>query len=151
MPCREVVCTIFMMVFGMTRPRGELTTYCARGGHATDWANPTLIELLYRVINCCSLDNIWITPIVINTAINYLYCGFWMAANDQWFLTTTPLKNKVTTCILLIIHSIKQWSPSLIHSSENEGDSFLSSFFTFWEIISCPYPLVMSWHHWLLL
>ena len=28
--------TIFMMVFGMTRPRGELTTYRARGGHATD-------------------------------------------------------------------------------------------------------------------
>ena len=26
----------FMMVFGMTRPRGELTTYRARGGHATD-------------------------------------------------------------------------------------------------------------------
>ena len=24
----------------MTRPRGELTTYRARGGHATDWANP---------------------------------------------------------------------------------------------------------------
>ena len=41
MPCREAVCTIFMMVFGMTRPRGELTTYRARGGHATDWANPT--------------------------------------------------------------------------------------------------------------
>ena len=32
---------IFMMVFGMTRLRGELTTYRARGGHATDWANPT--------------------------------------------------------------------------------------------------------------
>ena len=31
----------FMMVFGMTRPRGELTSYRARGGHATDWANPT--------------------------------------------------------------------------------------------------------------
>ena len=30
-----------MMVFGMTRPRGELTTYRARGGHAIDWANPT--------------------------------------------------------------------------------------------------------------
>ena len=26
----------FMMVFGMTRPKGELTTYRARGGHATD-------------------------------------------------------------------------------------------------------------------
>ena len=34
--CREAVCIIFMMVFGMTRPRGKLTTYCARGGHATD-------------------------------------------------------------------------------------------------------------------
>ena len=41
MPCSEAVCTIFMMVFGMTRPRGELTTFRARGGHATDWANPT--------------------------------------------------------------------------------------------------------------
>ena len=29
----------FMMVFGMNRPRGELTTYRVRGGHATDWAN----------------------------------------------------------------------------------------------------------------
>ena len=35
-PCREAVCTIFMMVFGMTGPRGELTTYRARGGHTTD-------------------------------------------------------------------------------------------------------------------
>ena len=34
--CREAVCTIFMMVFGMTRARGELTTYRARGGHATN-------------------------------------------------------------------------------------------------------------------
>ena len=34
--CREAVCTIFMMVFGMTRPRGEPTTYRTRGGHATD-------------------------------------------------------------------------------------------------------------------
>ena len=39
--CREAVCTIFMMVFGMTWPRGELTTYPARGGHATDLANLT--------------------------------------------------------------------------------------------------------------
>ena len=29
------------MVFGVTRPWGELTTYRARGGQATDWANPT--------------------------------------------------------------------------------------------------------------
>ena len=28
------VCTIFMMVFGMTRPGGELTTYRVRGGYA---------------------------------------------------------------------------------------------------------------------
>ena len=27
---------IYQMVLGMTRPRGELTTYRARGGHATD-------------------------------------------------------------------------------------------------------------------
>ena len=40
-PCREAVCTIFMMFFGMTRPGGELTTYRTRGGHATDRANPT--------------------------------------------------------------------------------------------------------------
>ena len=33
--CREAVCTIFLMVFGMTRPGSELTTYRARGGHAT--------------------------------------------------------------------------------------------------------------------
>ena len=32
--CREAVCTIFMMVFGMTRPGRETTTYRARGGHA---------------------------------------------------------------------------------------------------------------------
>ena len=33
-PCREAVCTIFMMVFGMTRPGIKLTTYHARDGHA---------------------------------------------------------------------------------------------------------------------
>ena len=38
--------TIFMMVFGVTRPRGELTPYRARGGHATDWANPTRFDLI---------------------------------------------------------------------------------------------------------
>ena len=32
-PCREADCTMFMMVFGITRPRGELTTYRARGGY----------------------------------------------------------------------------------------------------------------------
>ena len=31
---REAVCAILMMVFGMTRPGGELTTYRVRGGHA---------------------------------------------------------------------------------------------------------------------
>ena len=38
-PFRQLGC--FMMVFGMTRRRGERTTYRARGGHATDWANQT--------------------------------------------------------------------------------------------------------------
>ena len=33
---RGAVCTIFMMVFGMTRSRGEPTTYRARGAHTTD-------------------------------------------------------------------------------------------------------------------
>ena len=40
-PCRGAVCSIFMMVFGMTRPGGELRTYCVRGGHANHEANPT--------------------------------------------------------------------------------------------------------------
>ena len=31
----EAVCPIFMMVFGMTRPGGELTTYRVRFGHAS--------------------------------------------------------------------------------------------------------------------
>ena len=34
MQSREAVCTIFMMVFGMTRPGNEPTTYCIGGGHA---------------------------------------------------------------------------------------------------------------------
>ena len=34
----------------MTRPRGELTTYRARGGHATDWANPTRSTHLNKVV-----------------------------------------------------------------------------------------------------
>ena len=33
-PCREAVCTIFMMVFGMTRAEGNLKTYRVRSGHA---------------------------------------------------------------------------------------------------------------------
>ena len=32
----------------MTRPRGELTTYRAGGGHATDWANPTRFPVLKK-------------------------------------------------------------------------------------------------------
>ena len=40
-PSREAVCTIFMMVFGMTRPGREPTTYRMRGGHANHWAIPT--------------------------------------------------------------------------------------------------------------
>ena len=32
----------------MTQPRGELTTYRARGGHTTDWANPTRSSLSTR-------------------------------------------------------------------------------------------------------
>ena len=32
-PCREAVCTICMMVFGMTRQGCEPTTYRMKGGH----------------------------------------------------------------------------------------------------------------------
>ena len=46
--CREAVCTIFMMVFGMTRPGGELTTYRARGRHANHWANLTRSEVVHH-------------------------------------------------------------------------------------------------------
>ena len=38
-PSREAVCTIFMMVFGVTRPGGELTTY--RGEADTLPTEPT--------------------------------------------------------------------------------------------------------------
>ena len=31
---KEAVYTIFMMIFGMTRPGCEPTNYCVRGGHA---------------------------------------------------------------------------------------------------------------------
>ena len=34
-PSREAVCTIFMMVFHMTRPGREPATYRMRGGHAS--------------------------------------------------------------------------------------------------------------------
>ena len=43
---------IFMMVFGMTRPRGELTTYRARGGHAT---NPTRYMICISIFKCLNL------------------------------------------------------------------------------------------------
>ena len=39
--CREAVCTIFMMVFGMTRPGREPATYHMRGGHPNHSAIPT--------------------------------------------------------------------------------------------------------------
>ena len=36
-------CSLYHFYDGLwyNRPRGELTTYRARGGHATDWVNPT--------------------------------------------------------------------------------------------------------------
>ena len=40
--CREAVCTIFMMVLGMTRPGREPTTCRVRSGHAYHYANPTM-------------------------------------------------------------------------------------------------------------
>ena len=78
--CREAVCTIFMMVFGMTRPGGELTTYCARGGRATDWANPT------RFVDCKidSLKKMEIWRWYIHTyyiCINYVQCVFLFTIN----------------------------------------------------------------------
>ena len=36
-PSREAVCTIFMMVFGMTRPRREPTTYCVNQQAIPTW------------------------------------------------------------------------------------------------------------------
>ena len=44
--CREAVCIIFMMVFGMTRPGCEHTTYRVRGGHANHYANTTRCSLV---------------------------------------------------------------------------------------------------------
>ena len=35
-PSRETVCIIFMIVFGMTRPRRKPATYRMRGGHANN-------------------------------------------------------------------------------------------------------------------
>ena len=45
-PCREAVCTNFMMVFGMTWPGQEPTTYLVRGGHANHLANPPQFSIL---------------------------------------------------------------------------------------------------------
>ena len=39
MPCREAVCNIFMMVFGMTRLGREPMNYRIRGRHANHKAN----------------------------------------------------------------------------------------------------------------
>ena len=56
----------------MTRPRGELTTYRARGGHATDWANPTQLEIKRK--HLCSYssynntDQAWTNMKTINWA-----------------------------------------------------------------------------------
>ena len=41
----------FMMVFCMTRPGGELTTYRVRGGHANHLANPTRFVILKKCYN----------------------------------------------------------------------------------------------------
>ena len=41
MPSREAICTIFMMVFGMTWPGREPATYFMRGIHANHQAIPT--------------------------------------------------------------------------------------------------------------
>ena len=38
------VCTIFMMVFGMTRPGREPATYRMRGGHANHLANQMQLQ-----------------------------------------------------------------------------------------------------------
>ena len=51
MPC-QAVCTIFMMVFGMTRPGREPTTYHVKGGHANHLANPTrsgMVEVSHKL------------------------------------------------------------------------------------------------------
>ena len=48
------------------RPRGELTTYRARGGHATDWANPTrsLSAQIRQIQSIWSLKFIWGSSII---------------------------------------------------------------------------------------
>ena len=58
--CREAVCTIFMMVFGMTQPRGELTTYRARGHEALD-RNPEL-EFNMLLVQLISRDIFSVCP-----------------------------------------------------------------------------------------
>ena len=40
-PSMEVVCTIFTMFFGMTRPESEPTNYHVRCGDTSHWAIPT--------------------------------------------------------------------------------------------------------------
>ena len=44
--CMDAVCTIFMMVFGMTRPGREPATYRMRRGHANHLDNPTRLSTL---------------------------------------------------------------------------------------------------------
>ena len=54
MPRRDTVCTIFIVVFGMTRPGHKPATYHIRGRHANPTANPTwswLGQTLYRQFN----------------------------------------------------------------------------------------------------
>ena len=107
--CREAVCTTFMMVFGMTWPRGELTTYRARGGHATDWANPT---------RSCMVD--WLIVFnVPSTARSFrdgtpIYCPLrrtWSSINTPfrlgiepravaWQSITLPLRYASSTTVL---------------------------------------------------
>ena len=56
--CREVVCTIFMMVFGMTWAGREPTTCRMRGGHAYHKVNPKRLFSLMQV--CCA----WISEVL---------------------------------------------------------------------------------------
>ena len=61
-PCREAVCTIFMMVFGMTRPGGELTTY-----READ----TLTTKPIRQGTNCQIEIQWITQRQVGM---FIYC-----------------------------------------------------------------------------
>ena len=85
--CQRVGAFI-MMVFGMTQPRGELMTYRARGGHATDWANPTRYvneetnKTLYNPINGTIVQGgsgsyrwlVYITTLLLQEASGLLDC-----------------------------------------------------------------------------